>query len=152
MQLEEMLGQCARTAHEVKDEGRQQLRQGHAGFASARTVSTARQRLERLGRDQLTQRRQETTRVLTTLGSSGKVLGGRRFFYSCDFGGEPGFLRLMAGGLGTRRRPNKSRRRSKTVHSTVSPLAKSKALATAAGKFTYHCWERRRWISWTVVG
>jgi len=58
----------------------------------------------------------------------------------------------MAGGWGTRRRANKRRRRSKTVHSTVSPLEKSKALATAAGKFTYHCWERRRWISWTVVG
>jgi hypothetical protein len=44
-----VFGQRARTAHEVKDQGGQQLCQGHTGFAPARTVSTARQRLERFG-------------------------------------------------------------------------------------------------------
>jgi len=47
IQLEQVFGQRACTAHEVKDQGGQQLCQGHAGFAPARTVSTARQRLER---------------------------------------------------------------------------------------------------------
>jgi len=151
-QLEQVFGQRAGAAHEVKDQGGQQLCQGHAGFAPARTVSTARQRLERFGGDQLTQRRQETAGVRIAVGRAGRILGDRRFFYSCDFG-RGGFLRVvMAGAGGTRRRSKKSRRRSKTVHSTVSPLEKSKALATAAGKFTYHCWERRRWMSWTVVG
>ncbi len=46
----EMLGQRARIAQEVKDQGRQQLRQGCAGFASTWTVATARQRQKGLGK------------------------------------------------------------------------------------------------------
>jgi hypothetical protein len=129
------------------------LSQGHAGFAPARAAATARQRLECFWGDQLTQGRQETARILIALGSAVKVLGGRRFFYSCDFGGERFLGVVMAGAWGTRRRASRSRRRSKTVHSTVSPLEKSKALATAAGKFTYHCqldrcriWHIRQYI------
>ena len=79
-QLEEVFGQRACSAHEVKDEGGQQLSQGHTGFAPARTVATARQQLERFRGDQPTQRRQETAGVLPAFGSVRRVLGGRRFF------------------------------------------------------------------------